>query len=405
MPRDGLSDSATECPVSKRTQAKSRPAIYNGGAGRPLGRSSSLVNKLVIENLRHRPVRTLLSMVAIGVQVTMILTLVGLSRGFVEDQQRRSRGTGADIVVRPPASAALSLSGDMSDKFISFLGKQPHVVLSTGALIQPTGPLSSITGLDLPAFEKMSGSFRFLQGRPFEKPDEVIVDEYYARQHNLHVGDTIQILNRPWRVSGIFEQGKLARIVVPLNVLQDLTSRSGKVSVIYLKLDNPANTQSVIDYLKSKGMRDYQIYSMEELLSQFSVENIPMLKAFIGVVIALGVVIGFLVVFLSMYTAVLERTREIGVLKAIGASPFFILNVLLRETALLAVFGSILGIVMTYGSRALIMGLTPGTLIQAIVPDWWPIAAGIALVGALLGASYPGLKAARQDAIEALSYE
>jgi putative ABC transport system permease protein len=104
-----------------------------------------------------------------------------------------------------------------------------------------------------------------------------------------------------------------------------------------------------------------------------------------------------------MYTAVLERTREIGVLKAIGASPGFILNVLLRETTLLAVLGSIIGILFTYGTRWVIATFTP--LIQAIVPDWWPIAAGIALVGALLGAAYPGLKAARQDAIEALSYE
>ena len=110
-------------------------------------------------------------------------------------------------------------------------------------------------------------------------------------------------------------------------------------------------------------------------------------------------------VFLSMYTAVLERTREIGVLKALGASPGLILNILLRETALLAVAGSILGIALAYGTRALIASLMPGTLIQAIVYDWWPIAAAIAIVGALLGAVYPGLKAARQDAIEALAYE
>ncbi len=217
-------------------------------------------------------------------------------------------------------------------------------------------------------------------------------------------GDPVPALNRTWRVSGIFEQGKLARIVVPLNILQDLTSRSDKVTIIYVKLDNPDNTPAVIDYLKAK-MPDYQILSMQEVLSQFSVENIPMLKGFIAVVIAVGVIIGFLVVFLSMYTAVLERTREIGVLKAIGASPFYILNVLLRETTLLAVLGSILGIALTYGTRWLVVTFSPGGLIQAIVPDWWPIAAGIALVGALLGASYPGLKAARQDAIEALSYE
>ncbi|MGA3025816.1 MAG: FtsX-like permease family protein [Bryobacteraceae bacterium] len=364
-----------------------------------------MINKLVFENLRHRPVRTLLSTAAIGVQVTMMLTLVGLSRGFLQDQQRRSRGIGADLIIRAPGAAILSLNAGFSEKFIPFLEKQPHVVLATGALMQATGPFSSITGLDLPRFEQMSGRFRFSEGRVFEKPDEVIVDEYYARQHKLHAGDRITVLNRPWRVSGIFEPGKLARLVIPLSTLQELTANSGKVMVIYVKLDAPANTPQVIDYLKANGMGDYQILSMEELLSQFSVENIPMLQGFIWVVIALGVVVGFLVVFLSMYTAVLERTREIGVLKALGASPVFVLNVLLRETTLLAILGAILGIVFTYGTRWLVLTFAPGGLIQAIVPDWWPIAAAIALAGALLGAAWPGLKAARQDAIEALSYE
>jgi putative ABC transport system permease protein len=106
-----------------------------------------------------------------------------------------------------------------------------------------------------------------------------------------------------------------------------------------------------------------------------------------------------------MYTAVLERTREIGILKALGASPAFVLGILFRETLLLAIFGSALGIGFSYGTRWLIMTLVPASLEQIIVYGWWPIAGAIALVGALLGAAYPGWRAARQDPIEALSYE
>jgi putative ABC transport system permease protein len=106
-----------------------------------------------------------------------------------------------------------------------------------------------------------------------------------------------------------------------------------------------------------------------------------------------------------MYTAVLERTREIGVLKALGASPAYILNILIREAALIAIAGAILGILLSYGTRFVIHNLVPANLIQAIVPGWWPIAGAIAVGGALLGALYPGLKAARQDAIEALAYD
>lgn len=363
-----------------------------------------MINKLVVENLKHRPVRTLLSTVAIGVQVTMVLTLVGLSRGMLEDQARRSRGVGADILVRPPGSSIIGLSGNMTEKLVPFLRKQPHVVIATGVLIEPTGMFSSVTGVDYPEFARMTGGFRFISGHGFRNPDDIIVDEYYAKQNNVHVGDFVTIKNRRWRVCGIFEQGKLARIILPIRVLQDLTGNTGKVTSVYLKLDTPANTQQVIHDLRGR-LQDYQIYSIDEFVSQFSVNNVPMLREFIYVVIGLGIIVGFLVVFLSMYTAVLERTREIGVLKAIGASAGFILNVLLRETALLAVMGSILGIILTYGTRWLIMTFAPGTLIQAIVPDWWPIAAAIAIGGALLGAAYPGMKAARQDAIEALAYE
>ena len=147
------------------------------------------------------------------------------------------------------------------------------------------------------------------------------------------------------------------------------------------------------------------MYSVPELTSLYSVSNVPGLSAFIDVIIGLSIVVGFLVVFLSMYTAVLERTREVGILKALGASPAYVLNIIFRETVLLAVVGALFGILLTYGSRWAIMTLVPASLTQKIVPGWWPIAGLIAVTGALLGAMYPAWKAARQDAIEALSYE
>ena len=363
-----------------------------------------MTNKLVVENLKHRPIRTLLTIVMISIQVTLVLTLVGLSNGMLEDQARRARGVGADIMVRAPSSSVLAFSANMPAQIMPVVEKEPHVITVTGVLTQGTGGFSYVTGIDLAQFNKLSGGFHFLEGGPFQHPDDVMVDSYYASEHKLHVGDRIQSLNRSWRVCGIYEAGTLTRIVVPLDTLQDLTANIGKITMVYVKLDDPVRTNEVIESLRAK-LKDYQIYSMEEYTSLFSVANVPMLKEFIWVVIGLGVLVGFLVVFLSMYTAVLERTREIGVLKALGASPGYVLNILMRETTLLALAGSVLGILLSYVTRFVITGLVPGTLIQAIVPNWWPIAAGIALAGALLGAIYPGLKAARQDAVEALSYE
>src|SRR5213593_3887491 len=86
----------------------------------------ALLNRLVFENLRQRPVRSCLSVLAIGVEVTMILTLVGISYGTLDETARRARGVGADIIVRPPASSIISLSSSpMSEKLVPFLMKQP----------------------------------------------------------------------------------------------------------------------------------------------------------------------------------------------------------------------------------------------------------------------------------------
>lgn len=362
-----------------------------------------MVNKLVFENLRHRPIRTLLSTVAIGVQVTMILTLVGVSHGMLDEMRQRQRGINADITVRAPGSQLIGFSTNFSDKYLPLLQKQPHVVSVAGTLVQPVGGINSIMGIDYADFVRVSGGFQFVEGGPFRGPDDVLIDDVYSRPKNLHAGGTLNVLNKNWHIAGIVRSGKLSHMFAQIRVLQDLFANEHKITMAYVKLDSPANTEAVVEQLKTK-LTDFKIYSMEDLISAISVDNVPMLKPFIGVIITLGALIGFLVVFLSMYTAVLERTREVGILKALGASPGYVLSILLRETIILAVTGCIIGILMTYGTKFLIESFVP-EMSQAIVYDWWPKAGALAIIGAMLGAIYPGLKAAKQDTIEALSYD
>jgi len=364
-----------------------------------------LVYKLVLENLKHRVIRTILSTLAIGLGVTMMLTLVGVSRGMLEDQKRRARGIGADIVILPPGSSAIGMrSAPFQEKILDVIAKMPHVAMTMGTTLMPTSGISSLTGIDYDRFQKMSGGFKYLEGGPFKNADDMIIDDFYAQQHKAHVGSKEKIGGKEWNICGIVESGKLARNVIQIKVVQELSANTGRLSVLYVKVDDQANLQATVDILK-REMPEHPVYTMEEFTSQFSVNTLPELKAFIGVIIGLSVLFGFLVVFLSMYTAVLERTREIGVLKALGASPGYILGILLRETALLSVFGSFAGIAMSFGTRWLIATFIPAAMTQDIVPEWWPIAGAITLVSAILGVLYPALKAARQDALESLSYD
>jgi putative ABC transport system permease protein len=361
--------------------------------------------KLVLQNLKHKPMRSLLSVLLIGVPVTLILCLVGLSHGMLEDSARRTRGIGADVIVRPPGTSVLTLSGaPMPAALVDYFRKLPHVALAMGVVNHPIQTTLFATGIDLRDFDKMSGGFVYLEGGPFQGPNDVILDRYYAAQQGVHAGSGIELLNRKWRVVGVIEGGKLARIVFPVAVLQDLTSNLGKFSQIYLKLDNPANTAAMIRDLRV-AMPLYQIYSTEEFASLFSVNNIEGLREFIIVIMVIGVIIGFAVVCLSMYMAVLQRTREIGILKSLGASKVFILRIILTEALLLGVGGTVLGILMSFGAWWLIRTIVPASIPMIIVYSWWPKAGLITLIGTGLGALYPGLSAARHDAIEALAYE
>jgi putative ABC transport system permease protein len=131
--------------------------------------------------------------------------------------------------------------------------------------------------------------------------------------------------------------------------------------------------------------------------------GIPSLEVFLNLVIALSITISGLTIFLSLYTAITERTREIGILKSMGGSKRFILWTIESEALLLSLLGIALGGMVTLVARWLIMSRT--SLVVELAPSWVLATAALAILGGMTGALYPALKAAHQDPVEALSYE
>ncbi|HMK21604.1 MAG TPA: ABC transporter permease [Terriglobales bacterium] len=363
---------------------------------------------MIVGNLVHRPVRSLISIIAVALEVTLILLIVGLSLGMVNDSKQRQAGIGADVVVMPPGSSYIvGLSGaPMPIKIGEVLAKLPHVVAVAPVITQVStnGALEVIAGIDLKSYEAL-GPFHFLQGGPFQGPDDVLIDDILAQAKHIKIGDKMEILNHEFRVAGIVAAGKGARKFLPIGTLQDLNGSKDKASVFYLKLDDPANAETVVNEIKHvPGMERHVASSMNYYLSMLTPKNYPGLGTFLNVVIAISVTIGFIVIFQAMYTAVMERTREIGILKSMGASKFYIVNVILRETLMLALGGIVLGILISLTARAGIAQKLP--TMRVIVTGGWILKTTIiAIIGAMLGALYPAYRAAQKDPIEALAYE
>src|ERR1700726_4179656 len=366
-----------------------------------------MIGQLIVSNVRRRPIRTVVSVTAVGVEVALVILIVGLTSGLLNETAKRIEGIGADIMLQPPAASIfLGFSGSpMPTKIGDKLAQLKYVQAVAPALLQfnSTGGVEVIYGIDPESFRAVSGGFVFLQGHDMEGPDDLLVDDWAAKAKHLKVGDTYNLLNHDWHVVGIVEHGKGARLFVPISTLQDLVGAHDKASIFLLKCTRPEHTEDVNAEIRPV-LPGYTVRPLRDFLSLMTSTNIPGLETFIHAMIALAISIGLLVIFLTMYTTVIERTRDIGVLKSIGANRAFIVRALLTESAALCVFGIAAGIGLSYAVRAAFLAGFP-TLSILITPEWILRAAGIALAGAIIGASYPAWLASRKDPVEALSYD
>ncbi len=365
------------------------------------------MGEFIARNLLHRPLRTLIGVLAVAVEVALVVLIVGLTTGLLTETAKRIEGIGADIMLQSPsAQVFLAFSGSpMPIKIADKLSNLKYVQSVAPALLQfnSTGGVDVIYGIDPESFRDVSGGFVFLDGHDMEGPDDLLVDDWAAKAKHIKVGDTYNLLNHDWHVAAIIEHGKGARLFVPITTLQDLVGAREKASIFLLKCTRPEHTEDVMVQMR-QIFPGYPVRPLKDFLSLMTSTNIPGLEAFIDSMIALAVSIGLLVIFLTMYTTVIERTRDIGVLKSLGANRFFIVRALLTESAALCALGILAGVGLSYLVRAAFLMGFP-TLSILITPGWLLRAAGIALTGAIFGTSYPAWMASRKDAVEALSYD
>ena len=368
------------------------------------------MNKLILGNLVHRPLRSVISVFAVAIEVVMILAIAGIMLGMLNNSRTQTTGIGMDMIVRPGAGGVLTnLSAAAADVRIgNVLRTMPHVEAVSPATVKLTigKSVENIFAIDYASYNTLR-PFVFLAGGPFQGPFDMIIDDLQANSgKGTHVGDTINAFNHSFRVCGIVEHGKGGRKFIPLETLNQLDGTPGKAALFYLKTEAQPKYQDAVrqEILNTDGLQDWSVQTAQEMLSALTPEHLPGFNIGLRVVIGIAIIIGFLVIFQSMYTAVMERTREIGILKSMGAGRGDIVGVVLRETGLLACVGVALGVAGTFALKLGLQAKFPTQNFQMTLP-WVALAVTIALCGALLGALYPAAKAARKDPIDALSYE
>ena len=372
------------------------------------------MNKLIFANLLHRPLRSVISVLAVAIEVVMILSIVAIFMGMLNSENQRTNGIGADLMLMPSNASYFNGIGGASIpvKDAIALKRLAHVTVVSPAIqkISTNGNVEILYGIDYDSFNALK-PFTFLAGGPFTGQNDAIIDNVIASTPNpetgkpYQVGETITILDHSFRISGIVEQGKGGRKLIPLDTMQQLIGAQGMASLFYIKCDNPANDDLVMNEIRAtRGFQNNTLTTVDNLLRQMTPSKIPGFNLALKIVTGIAVVIGFLVIFQSMYTAVLERTRKIGILKSMGASRATIIGVVLRECALLAAAGVVAGIGATYGVRSAMHHFFPTQSFE-ITSLWMGYAGVIAFVGSLCGALYPAWMAARKDPVDALAYE
>src|SRR6185503_2423420 len=360
------------------------------------------MDNLVVSNILYRKTRTIMTMAGVALGVVLVVLTIGITHGFLSEQGRRNSAITAEILFGAPgANFVLNLSPTLSLPV-----KQANELLTIEGVSQavPIGQFlrgwRMIDGIDYESFSRAS-DVRVVEGRPIQSGDEVMIDRIQQQNRKLKVGDEMEILDRPFRVVGIYEPESLGRLKIPLATLQEYVNRPGLCSTIFVKVSDPSKQDEVAARIKERFPNHGIMLTRN--LPILVARGTPQMQTFLNVVIALSIIVSSLVILLTMYTTVTERTRQIGVLKSLGASKFWIASEIEKEALLISALGVVVGSLLAVAGKYLITRLTPISV--ELEAAWLFYALALGLLAGALGALYPALRAANQDAVTALAYE
>ena len=370
---------------------------------------------LVFKNVVRRRMRTLLTVCGLSTAVAAVVALVGISNGFVSSFNDVYRSHGVDLIVSRKGVAD-RLSSAMDQSFADRIGGIEGVDHASGFLLE-TMSLEEEGVYGLPVIgvrpdSRMLLDYRIQQGRNLKRGDQqvVLLGSQLASRLEHGVGDQVVFFEgEQFEVAGVYQSYSAwenGSMIVPLDQLQRLTDRAGQVTFVNVILAGPPSQENV---QRAATM----IRALDDKLSAMPTEDFVKTDARIRVAgtmawmtSTIAVLIGATGMLNTMMTSVFERTREIGILRAIGWKPSRVVCMILMEAGLVSITAALLGIVGGTLITRLMSQLpnVAGTI--SPYTDWTVVVQGLAIaVGiGLLGASYPAYRGARLVPSEALRY-
>jgi putative ABC transport system permease protein len=365
---------------------------------------------LAAANLLHRKTRSGVAILAVGLEVASVMLLVGLAEGTLSAIAHRLESVGADVLIQPPDASLIlgATSAVMPLKLMDAILATPGVRSVAPVLnwhvswLKGSPERLNLWAVDYPSFARLSGGLDLLQGSPPEKEGDVVVDSVLAQTRGLRLGEVLEMLDRRFQVVGISRAGSGGRIYARLQDIGDAIGTPGKASFFLVKGESSREAGDLEIALEGR-LKGYKITPIAQVSKSIN-DNAVGLSDFKEALTALAVIVSFLVVLLAMYTAIMERTREIGILRAMGATQGYVLRLIVVETAFLCVAGVAFGILLALLGRSVLERVFPSETVLLSL-RWAVLSGSLGALGGMLGALYPALKAARLDPVQALNFE
>ncbi|HYG68309.1 MAG TPA: ABC transporter permease, partial [Anaeromyxobacteraceae bacterium] len=362
---------------------------------------------LVVANVLQKKVRSAIAILAVGIGTALLLVLVGVTRGSIDEVARRIQNVGGDVIVQQAgATSFLALkSGILPERYGDRLRAVPGVAAVSPVVTWTTtfrNQFYVVYGIDPEQFSSIGGGLEMIAGRALRRPGEVVVDSRLAATARLAPGDRIELLGATFEIVGVSKEGIGARIFLLMSQLQSMLHQEERVSLFFVRCSSPAVVKETVAAIEAElpGVRGQLLEGFADQMAR----SMSGLEQFISAITGTTLLVSLLVVALAMYMTILEKTREIGILRSLGASRRLIVGLVVLESALLTGCGVVAGYGLTAAAVVALRARYPLLTVE-ITPAWILIAGAVGLASGLLGALYPAWFAARRDPVEALSWE